>query len=365
MKPLRTHTPAKHRNGAKVAALVAAALLTVSSAGSAELTQEARDLDNAVLVALGTQPKSAGAAAVGGEEEWQWKGDDSVELLCCNGDRNVRSQVLAKKNLNEAIAIAVEPVEGGDGGGLYGTFTPLTAAAAFGNARDVKTLLARGANINARDPDGYTPLMRAANEGKPDNIKLLLANAADANATSAWGDTAVSLAGSDDDAVRALQAAGAKKNPIAEGASDAFGNTALILAAKQGDIKEMQRLIAAGADVNAANQAGNTALLVAVKGYERDAAKLLLKRGANVNAANGKGETVLMYAAESGDTPGAEFVKLLLSKGANVHAKDKDGSTALDHAYATGELGGDAEASHGKVIAALKSAAKISSGKRK
>ena len=397
MKPLRTHTHAKHRNGAKVAALVAAALLAASTAGCAEVSQSLRGIDNAIAVALGGQPQGGDYGSDGEGEYWLPLCDENA-LAAYD---NARAYVLAQKNLNAAIPFCDE---GGDGF-TVGTYTPLTAVAEMGNARDIKTLLARGANINAPDPDGYTPLMRAAAR----NVQPLLASGADVNATGSWGDTALSLTKNerderrrrddaegvqeDENVIRILQEAGAKEHPIAEGAADAFGNTALMLAAKQGDTKEMQRLIAAGADVNAANQAGNTALLIAARAGKTNAVKTLLDKGANVNAANQAGSTALLEAVQAGETSAvkallakganvnavnregdtallkaagdlkAEIVKLLLAKGANVHARDKQGQTALQRAEMYAEVM-DPKAVK-KTTDALKSAGKKGAKKRK
>ena len=57
MKTLRTH-PTTHAR-TKLAALVAAALVAVSSAGCAEISQTLYGIDEAIAVALGAQPKSA------------------------------------------------------------------------------------------------------------------------------------------------------------------------------------------------------------------------------------------------------------------------------------------------------------------
>ena len=324
-----------------------------------------------MLVALGGQPKSADGVRVaqaggdyGSGGEWGW------EVAPCGHEdegRDTRAEILAQQNLNAAIKLCYDDAAADYG--YLGTFTPLTAAAAFGNAKDIKTLLARGANINAYDADGYTPLLRASSQGgNAENIQPLLANGADVNATTAWGETALSLAKESEYTIRVLQTAGAKKNPIAEGATDAYGNTALMLAAEQGDTKEMQSLIAAGADVNAANRAGNTALMMAARASKTNAAKVLLDKGANVNAANGIGETALMHAAESCDYNDnehycrADMVKLLLAKGANVHARDKQGGTSLSRAEWAAEM---SDGGWKNIMAALKSAAKKSSGKRK
>lgn len=67
----------------------------------------------------------------------------------------------------------------------------LFAAVAAGNAREVKALLDRGANANAKERDGNTPLHKAAydKEKKLDCCRALLEKGADANAKNDRGHT--------------------------------------------------------------------------------------------------------------------------------------------------------------------------------
>ena len=53
-------------------------------------------------------------------------------------------------------------------------WTPLIVAAINGHTAIVKSLLAAGADINARDEDDWTPLMQAAHNGHVDTVKALL-----------------------------------------------------------------------------------------------------------------------------------------------------------------------------------------------
>ena len=55
----------------------------------------------------------------------------------------------------------------------------------------VKTLLRRGAGVNAKDKDGATPLMQAALYGDPGMLMLLLDKGADPNAHNKVGATAL------------------------------------------------------------------------------------------------------------------------------------------------------------------------------
>ena len=63
-----------------------------------------------------------------------------------------------------------------------------------GHQKLVNDLIARGANINARSPNGATPLMMAAREGHEGLARTLLESGANPELQSDWGDTALTMA---------------------------------------------------------------------------------------------------------------------------------------------------------------------------
>jgi ankyrin repeat protein len=98
----------------------------------------------------------------------------------------------------------------------------------------------------------------------------------------------------------------------------------LLEALRGGDHRSVARLVATGADVNAADENGATPLMYAAAFSTLADLRLLADHQANVNAANANGSTALMWAA--GDTA---KIRLLLAHGASVDARTKDGTTAL------------------------------------
>jgi ankyrin repeat protein len=156
---------------------------------------------------------------------------------------------------------------------------------------------------------------------------------------------------------------------------------ALFIAASRGDLREIERLIQEGVDVNGKNkngfQTGWTALFyAAASGRDNSAViKLLVKHKVDINAKDINGRTALLAAMEphdthanikalidsgvdvnvqdfGGDTPlieaaglgSAVVVKMLLEKGANPNVKQRRGRTALMIA---------ADLSHADVVKAL------------
>ena len=112
------------------------------------------------------------------------------------------------------------------------------------------------------------------------------------------------------------------------------GSTALHWAAYQDDLETVELLLAAGANVKAANRYGVTPLSLACTNGNGEMVERLLKAGADPNTALPGGEAALMTAARTGKV-GA--VNALLSHGADVHAKESThGQTAIMWAAAEG-----------------------------
>jgi ankyrin repeat protein len=72
--------------------------------------------------------------------------------------------------------------------------TPLIAAAINGDPREITLLLAKGADVNAKDQGGNTALIEAARLGNIVAVQTLIARHADVNARNAKGDNAISMA---------------------------------------------------------------------------------------------------------------------------------------------------------------------------
>ncbi len=101
----------------------------------------------------------------------------------------------------------------------------------------------------------------------------------------------------------------------------------LIEAAKNGDEKEVAKLITNKADVNIKDESGMTPLMWAARNGYINVAKLLIQNNAHVNAKNNEGQTALIVTAvHLGDK---DMVRLLLENGAYANEKDNNGKTAL------------------------------------
>jgi ankyrin repeat protein len=169
----------------------------------------------------------------------------------------------------------------------------------------VLRLLAAGAPVEEVDDSGYTPLLQAAEWGNVIMMRTLLAVGAN---------------------IEARASAGA--------ASVIEGNTPLFLAVEHLDA--VQALIEAGANVDAHNTKNETPLSFAVSvGAPVEVVGLLIQHGANVNNVSrwspngGSKRTVLMTAAFRNAANSSEITRLLLDSGADPSVLDGRGRTAL------------------------------------
>src|ERR1700716_4030475 len=98
------------------------------------------------------------------------------------------------------------------------------------------------------------------------------------------------------------------------------------------------KMIAAGADVNAAQGDGTTPLHWAVYKVDADLARALLERGAKPDVINNYGSSPL---AEAVKIANARLVDMLLDAGGNVEVPNQEGQTPLMLAARAGSLGVD------------------------
>jgi hypothetical protein len=139
----------------------------------------------------------------------------------------------------------------------YGETTALHVAVENGNQEIAKFLLDMGAKINARDRQRRTPLMSIDDDTKPEFVRMLLDHRAKVNAFDAEGNMALTIAAQYENAevLRVLIDAGARIN-----AQNNEGKTALMLAAENDCYANVEALLEAGADVSLRDKDGKTAL---------------------------------------------------------------------------------------------------------
>jgi ankyrin repeat protein len=306
---------------------------------------------------------------------------DNLNLLHLAGSKEVAELLIAKgADVNARDTLG---------------FTPLHFAAESGRTEVAQTLIAKGADINAQSkPDfdefttftpvwiwsrrlvrslpgnsrGTTPLFFARS---PEMTKLLIAKGANVNAKNTNGMTPLHTTQSKAIA-KILLAAGTKINIKEENARNGEDTTLLHNAAKIGFKELVQQLINNGAnvvvidskqrtplhyaatkevaallirDINARDESGNTPLHLAVQNKRPEIIYFLIANGAKVNIENSEGNTLPYpayppYPAYSPyyrktpldiavDLKLHDIVALLISKHPDVNSEDKDGNTLL------------------------------------
>lgn len=109
----------------------------------------------------------------------------------------------------------------------------------------------------------------------------------------------------------------------------------LTMAVRDKNIRQVQTLLARGANVNERDEGlEQTPLMRAAQVGERTIARLLLTYRADVNARDGAGNTALLFAVQRGD---AGMVRLLLERGADVYDRDSEGFTVLKRGIEKGD----------------------------
>ena len=188
----------------------------------------------------------------------------------------------------------------------------LHAAAARGDAAEIRRLLAAGAAADARDGNGRTALHVAAFASGLEAARALVEGGADPNALDGQRYDTVTIAAVRNQLpmLRLALSLGARPGNI----TSPYDGTALIAAAHLGHDAVVRELIRAGAPLDHVNNLGWTAVIEAIvlgDGGARHVACLraLIGAGANVNLTDRQGVTPLTLARQRGHGEMAELLR--------------------------------------------------------
>lgn len=196
------------------------------------------------------------------------------------------------------------------------SYRGLHAAAARGDAGEIKALIAKGGSPDVRDGYARTPLHVAAYGGHHEAMRALAAAGANTNTLERDRYDIVTIAAVANDVATlklALELGCSAKNITSR-----YDGTALIAAAHLGHAEVVRILIKAGAPLDHVNNLGWTALIESIvlgDGGRRhaDTLKVLVEAGANLRLADRNGQTPLALARRRGY---AEMANLLERAGA-------------------------------------------------
>lgn len=214
-----------------------------------------------------------------------------------------------------------------------GGATPLMLATVAGRTDVMKSLLAVGADINAKeDGRGYTAIHLAVREGNLAAVEILLANEVHVSTASKYGDSSLHLAAiyGEVAVIRMLLAKDADVETVAE-----RGETPLHKAALHGKVAAVDALISYGANVNGVNTIGSTPLHQAAFSCYVSAIDKLITFGGDVCSVDKYNRTPLHNAASSAP---ADAIEALIAEGADVNAVDMEGITPLHVAALRGNV---------------------------
>ncbi|CAH0051773.1 unnamed protein product [Clonostachys solani] len=213
--------------------------------------------------------------------------------------------------------------------------SPLILAARRGSQSVVELLLNHGANIHATDQWRCTALHSAVHAGHTEIVRTLIRRGADVNAKHTGGDGSIdgeygmnavldAVHFGHIETLEVLLEAGA-------GISDtvtAEGYTVLHVAAYKGDLAFLRLLLKMKLPmgVDSASFDGTTPLIIATGAGRLDSIRLLLDHGADVSIADYAGWTPLHWAANRNHP---HVVRLLIDCGADPTIESADGDTPL------------------------------------
>jgi ankyrin repeat protein/beta-lactamase regulating signal transducer with metallopeptidase domain len=222
--------------------------------------------------------------------------------------------------------------------------TPLHTAVAASHKDVVVLLIKSGADVNAKDRQGGTPLDLARRRGNAEIIEILTKASEDQTIVENEPSKEESLADQEEPKpAKSLHQATKDgdieqvKRLIAEGADtsalDDRDCTPMYYAALYGRKEIVEVFLANGADVNDRDDVGYTLLYPAIWSNDIDTIRIMLENGADVNLVAEGDYPPLYYAVMNNDL---DSVELLVAKGAKFNVKTVDGWTVFYHAASMG-----------------------------
>jgi ankyrin repeat protein len=293
--------------------LIAVAVFALAPAVRADettLLSAARNADREAVRALLQRHVDVNNAAADGTTALHWASfrDDleTADLLIRAGarvnaatDLGVTPLWNASQNGSEAMVRRLLRAGANPNAALLAGETPVMVASRSGSAAVVEQLIAKGGHVNAHGARGQTALMWAVAQKHPDVVTVLLAHGADIHARSdVWSE------------VMAVPPHGHLEynRAIPHG-----GETALMFAARVGDLVSTRLLVGSGANVDDRDAWGVSATTLAAHAGYGDIVEFLLEQHADPNGAQA-GFSALHVAIMRRDE---KMVRALLAHGAD------------------------------------------------
>jgi ankyrin repeat protein len=209
-------------------------------------------------------------------------------------------------------------------------------AARFNRTAVIERLIARGADVEARDPQGFTPLTAAARMGGPfEAIELLVRKGANVNLPDSLGNTpldnAIIYGGTDNRIIDLLLARSAAVNTE----PPALAST-LSTAARRGHVRLFDYYLARGGEALLATESNRrTVMRSATIGGSLEMVKALRARGIPLDLTSNRNGATPVHSLAS-NPKALDMIELLVRNGADVNDRTNDGRSAYNIADAAG-----------------------------
>ncbi len=211
--------------------------------------------------------------------------------------KNIAVAVLMLASVN--VQGIMQGVDEGEGSRSYRSFSELNSSqqeeidwfdsVRQGNLNNVKSLIDKNIDVNAKNTDGDTALLISVNQNDIDTAKMLVDHGADIYEggvfCNAEGEIKKYLDKVDENIQNFMTAAKENNSELIRELSkagtfvdvrDENSYTALMHAAARGSIETIKFLIAAGADVNVVSNSEDNAIMFAARNGQTDALRALL-----------------------------------------------------------------------------------------
>jgi ankyrin repeat protein len=316
---------------ARLALLLIGGMMSVAVCGAQQKLSASWLRRNTLLTAIRARDATLVATLLDRRDTARFlKSQDGYDLMLTAAAKNSNAEVIKVLMANGADLEARGP----DGE------TPLYKAWRLQDLENIRALLDAGAKVNVQDSKGYTPLHEAVSTYTPIHSKhsippdlrllcILLSHDAGVNLKTKTGFTPLQIAldtGSAE-AARLLKAWGA--------VTDDEASHTLLCGVRNRDFAQVQASLTAGAQVNINDLHEWTPLMIASELGFVEAVRVLIRHGAAVDKV-AHGFTALMLAAMNGHT---EVVAALLEGHADPNYKNDRQWTALLEAARFHHLG--------------------------